>query len=283
MPQVAGDPCRAAHRVTSAGRRCLGVARWTLPLAIVVAITCSACGSSPFPSNWAGYDVTGGRFTSVSASWVQPAVYTSGAGPAWASFWVGLDGTEDHFVEQIGTEGGTSGQDAYYSAWYEMFPARPVALDMAVRPGDLMHATVSRNGTASFTLTLINETTGKSFATTQSAAKPRGLSAEVVVEAPSPTFADFDTARFTHCVIDGRPIGALHPTKLDIVGRQSLGQATASGLSAGGGSFAVTRPAAVAYEGPSGACALPSEPVAKVVLSASRPTHEGVGWWRLTQ
>jgi hypothetical protein len=158
----------------------------------------------------------------------------------------------DHFVEQIGTEGDTSGQDASYSAWYEMFPAEPVRLDMAVHPGDLMHATVSRNGATGYQLTLINETTGKWFATTQDAAKPRGLSAEVVVEAPSSTFADFDTARFTHCVIDGRPIGAAHPTKLDISGRQSLGQATASGLSAGGGSFSVTRPAAIADESPPG-------------------------------
>jgi hypothetical protein len=227
------------------------MSHWTQSLAIVAAVTCGGCGSPAFPSSWAGYCATDGSFTTVSANWVQPTVYPSGAGDAWASFWVGLDGMGDHFVEQIGTEGGTSGQDVSYSAWYEMFPAPPVTLDMAVHPGDLMCATVSRHGAASYQLTLINETTGKLFATTQDAAKPQGLSAEVVVEAPSSTFADFDTARFTQCAVDGRPIGASHPTRLDISSRQSLGQATASALSAGGDSFAVTRPAAIAYESPS--------------------------------
>jgi len=44
-------------------------------------------------SNWSGYAVTGGgRYTSVSASWVQPAVNCSVTPTGWSSFWVGLDG-----------------------------------------------------------------------------------------------------------------------------------------------------------------------------------------------
>src|SRR6478736_5602393 len=42
-------------------------------------------------TNWAGYSATSGTFTSVSATWKQPAVKCT-ADTAYSSFWVGLDG-----------------------------------------------------------------------------------------------------------------------------------------------------------------------------------------------
>src|SRR6185369_1208757 len=42
-------------------------------------------------TNWAGYAVAGSRYTSVSASWTQPAVSCTSTN-TWSSFWVGLDG-----------------------------------------------------------------------------------------------------------------------------------------------------------------------------------------------
>src|SRR5262245_7033344 len=53
-------------------------------------------------SNWSGYAVTGGRYTSVSASWTEPSVSCSGT--AYSSFWVGLDGDTSGTVEQTGTD-----------------------------------------------------------------------------------------------------------------------------------------------------------------------------------
>jgi len=53
--------------------------------------------------NWAGYAVTGAKFTSVSASWVQPSVKATSQ-DAYSSFWVGIDGDGSDSVEQLGTE-----------------------------------------------------------------------------------------------------------------------------------------------------------------------------------
>src|SRR4051794_32080572 len=58
-------------------------------------------------SNWSGYAVTGGTYTSVSASWTEPSVSCSGT--AYSSFWVGLDGDTSSTVEQTGTDADCSG------------------------------------------------------------------------------------------------------------------------------------------------------------------------------
>src|SRR5690348_4164532 len=41
-------------------------------------------------SNWSGYAATGAKFTSVTASWVQPAAKCTSA-TTYSSFWIGLD------------------------------------------------------------------------------------------------------------------------------------------------------------------------------------------------
>ncbi len=96
-----------------------------------------ALGDRPFhgttvtSSNWSGYDdSTDGPFTTVTATWVQPRVRTTGATFSDAAFWVGLDGDNSDTVEQIGTEGYSEGV-AGYDAWYEMYPLYPVTIDMA--------------------------------------------------------------------------------------------------------------------------------------------------------
>ena len=58
--------------------------------------------------NWAGYSATGSSFTSVTATWTQPAVKARTA-ETYAAFWVGLDGDGSDTVEQIGTMGYTFG------------------------------------------------------------------------------------------------------------------------------------------------------------------------------
>ena len=58
--------------------------------------------SNSTSTNWSGYAVAGGTYTTVTASWVQPAVTCSGT--AYSSFWVGIDGDTSNTVEQTGTE-----------------------------------------------------------------------------------------------------------------------------------------------------------------------------------
>ena len=109
-------------------------------------------------TNWSGYAVTGSRFTSVSSSWTEPTATCSGT--AYSSFWVGLDGDTSNTVEQTGTDADCSGSTPQYYAWYEMYPKFPVNLGFTVRPGDHLSASVTTNGSGSFTLTITDSTQG---------------------------------------------------------------------------------------------------------------------------
>jgi hypothetical protein len=185
--------------------------------------------------NWAGYAVTGnnGSFNSVSSSWVQPSVNCSAvAGDSYSSYWVGLDGFSSNTVEQIGTEADCINQQAYYNAWYEMYPSNPyeLSLRLNVNPGNQMSAsvtytpaamkTVYRNGhkylsstPANFKLALTDNTTGQSYSTTVNARPTYARSsAEVITEAPYSggilPLADFNLANYSSSTVNGTPMGA---------------------------------------------------------------------------
>jgi hypothetical protein len=191
--------------------------------------------------NWAGYAATGSTFNSVSASWVQPAV-TCGSATTYSSFWVGIDGDGSNSVEQTGTEADCSGGRAYYSSWYEMYPAYPVNYSNTVSPGDHFTATVSASGN-SFTMTLSDTTRGWTKTTTKSSSTASKASAEVIAEAPSSSsgvlpLSKFGTASFTGSTANGQAIGNYGPDKINMA-TGSTTKATTSALS-GGGNFSVT-------------------------------------------
>ncbi len=191
-------------------------------------------------TNWAGYSATGGRFTSVSATWKQPAA-TCTAATAYSSFWVGLDGDGTNTVEQIGTDADCSGGKAVYYAWYEMYPKFPVNLSLKISPGDTVSAKVTTGGSGSFTLTIKDTTTGGSFTTIQKLRHAKLGSAEVIAEAPSSggvlPLANFGTVGFSAATVDGQPIGNFHPDRINMVSG-TITKATTSALS-GGNAFSV--------------------------------------------
>ncbi len=100
-------------------------------------------------SNWSGYADTADTYTSVAASWTQPAVNCGsassggggilggllggnglgnllGPGGSASSFWVGLDGYASSSVEQLGTDSDCSGgTPVYYSRGGRCSPTRP--------------------------------------------------------------------------------------------------------------------------------------------------------------
>lgn len=193
-------------------------------------------------SNWAGYAATGARFTSVSASWVQPSVSCTSA-TAYSSFWIGLDGDGSSSVEQTGTEADCSGGRAQYSSWYEMYPAYPVNYSNPVSPGDHFTSTVSTNGSGSFTLTLSNTTRGWTKTTTKTLRNASLASAEIIAEAPSSStgvlpLAHFSTAAFTGATANGQSIGSYGPDNITMASGSTT-KATTSALS-GGTAFSVT-------------------------------------------
>ena len=159
-------------------------------------------------SNWSGYAVTGSRYTSVSASWVQPAVDCSVTPTGWSSFWVGLDGDTTNTVEQTGSEADCSSGRAVYSAWYEMYPKYPVNYSNTVKAGDQFSASVTTDGRGAFSLTLTDTTEGWSHTANARLKSAKLGSAEVIAEAPSSSggvlpLADFGTANFSAAKANG--------------------------------------------------------------------------------
>jgi len=144
-------------------------------------------------SNWAGYGVTptpGGTVTSFSnviATWVQPAVTCVVGTPSYSAFWVGLGGMTQAStsLEQIGTESNcTSAGTAKYDAWYEILPAPPVFLKLAIAPGDRVSAAVTITG-RTVRMRLRNLTRRTVVNKKLTMAAPDLTSAEWVAEAPS--------------------------------------------------------------------------------------------------
>jgi hypothetical protein len=167
--------------------RLLGAAAISLAAAAVLASSASAASATDaqMSSNWAGYAATGSQFSKVSGSWVQPSAgCDSGGGDA--AFWVGIGGAtgESNALEQTGTEVDCSNGSPAYSAWYELVPAAPVTIDLPVKPGDRISATVGVDGDQ-VSIAMTNQTTGKSFNKTLQMDNPDTSSAEWIAEAPS--------------------------------------------------------------------------------------------------
>jgi hypothetical protein len=192
-------------------------------------------------TNWSGYAVTGSRYTSVSASWTEPSVSCSGT--AYSSFWVGLDGDTSSTVEQLGTDADCSGSTPQYYAWTEMYPKYPVNLSGTVKPGDKLSASVTTNGSGSFTLKITDSTEGWSSTTNAKLHSASLASAEVIAEAPSSRsgvlpLADFGSVGFTGATVNGTEMDQL--SGLDPITMASGSTVKAQPSTMSGGSFSVT-------------------------------------------
>ncbi|MFD7453898.1 G1 family glutamic endopeptidase [Kitasatospora sp. NPDC059827] len=194
-------------------------------------------------SNWSGYAATGGKFTSVSAEWVQPTVTCTDT-TSYSAFWIGLDGDGSKTVEQIGTEADCSRGTPVYGSWYEMYPAYPAYFNNAVRPGDHFTASVTTTGNGVFNLTLRNVTRNWSRSIAKSLKTATLASAEVIAEAPSSAsgvlpLADFGTVGFTNAKVNGKNLGASNPSVIDMATKGGVTKATTSEIT-DGTNFSVT-------------------------------------------
>lgn len=192
-------------------------------------------------TNWSGYAVTGGRYTKVSSSWTVPAVSCSGT--AYSSFWVGLDGDTSGTVEQTGTDSDCSGSTPQYYAWYEMYPKFPSNYSNPVKSGDHMSASVTTNGSGSFTLTISDSTQGWTRTTTARLKSAKLASAEVIAEAPSSSggvlpLANFGTVGFSGASANGALLTSSTPG-IDAITMKSGSTVKAQPSSISNGSFSV--------------------------------------------
>ena len=177
-----------------------------------------AASASMRSPNWAGYAVhrTGVQFTSVRGAWVEPAV-SCPQGGTYSSFWIGIDGYLNDFVEQVGTGADcTAPNSPAYYAWYELYPAPRVRIAMVIRPGDQLEADVGYvpGGTE---LNIRDVTSGRTFSTMRRGSNGPLTSAEWVAEAPSACtgsncsvlpLANFGTVDFTLCSAVGNGTSA---------------------------------------------------------------------------
>jgi hypothetical protein len=210
-------------------------------------------------TNWSGYAVSGSAFTFASASWIVPAA-TCGSGHQYAAFWVGLDGYSSPTVEQTGTDSDCDGRHPSYYAWYEFYPNPSLEISsLAIRPGDRMSAQVAYSG-GKFTITITDETTGKSYSNSATVSRAKRSSAEWIAEAPCCTarggilpLADFGTVLLggdstgisnTNFATDRTVSGAIgaFPGIQQVTMATSGGakEAVPSGLSGDGTSFSVS-------------------------------------------
>jgi hypothetical protein len=221
--------------------------------------------------NWAGYVAGGTQFSSVSGSWVQPSA-TCGSGQTYSAFWVGLggSGSQSSALEQTGTQADcTADGSTDYYAWYELVPAAPVRLDLAIKPGDHISAKVSVSG-SNVTVSLSDQSTGQSTTKTLQMDNPDASSAEWIAEAPSACdgsgtcqplpLSDFGTVQFTsatatangHTGAISDPNWSAQPVALESSGISDVSYGSDSGassadptsLSSDGSSFSVVYQAA---------------------------------------
>jgi hypothetical protein len=205
--------------------------------------------------NWAGYAVTGSSFTSVLGSWVVPAYHCLKTPGAKSTVFVGIDGYSDNTIEGIGTEFDCVGTHYQYFALYTLGTTSKKITGFSVKPGDLISANVSYDG-SEFFVQIYNITQGLFFSTSAAVSGAQRSSAEWIVgRYINPTIAlmDFgkvssgsdytnivDTDWATDSSVSG-PISDFgsHIVKFNMV-NAGVTEATPSALTTDGSSFTVT-------------------------------------------
>jgi hypothetical protein len=135
-------------------------------------------------SNWSGYAVTGGPYTSITGSWnVAPVSRSQRA--TYSSTWIGIDGFNNSNLIQTGTEADYYNGATHYDAWWEILPAAETVIpSISVQPGDQMSANIHQLPGGQWSITLSDSRGNQSFTITQSY-KGQLTSAEWIEEAPS--------------------------------------------------------------------------------------------------
>jgi hypothetical protein len=160
-------------------------------------------------SNWSGYAISGGTgaFHAITGQWTVTAVSAT-SGSTYSSSWIGIDGYNNSNLIQTGTEADYYGGSAHYAAWWEILPAPETVISgITVHPGDHMSAKITKGSGVTWTITLKDVTTGKSFTTSQTYAGPQS-SAEWIEEAPTvngnqANVAHYGTLKFDPGTVNG--------------------------------------------------------------------------------
>ena len=171
-------------------------------------------------TNWAGYAVTGGTYTSVASNWVEPNVNCTSTGIV--GFWIGLDGWGSHTVEQDGTGVDCSNGSPQQFAWWETYPENSIQVyDAPVRAGDRMSSSVASQGSGQYLMVLTDWTQNWTERNPVDAPTARNTSAEIVAEAVTTgssitALPDFGAISFTGSTINGGSLQSAAAQALDM-------------------------------------------------------------------
>jgi Peptidase A4 family len=149
-------------------------------------------------NNWFGYNQgaleQGGKlFNSITGNWRVPRATQHRKGQAESSSdWIGIGGgcvdsactISDPTLIQTGTEQDVSASGkASYAAWYELIPLPSFSINMKVKPGDLMHASLRQTLPGVWTITLKDVTRHETYSNTMPYTSSQD-SAEWIEETP---------------------------------------------------------------------------------------------------
>lgn len=198
--------------------------------------------------NWSGYTTDHGVFSKVSAGWVVPQVSTKAFGAD--ATWVGIGGVDSADLIQAGTQATVEPDgNVSYEAFYETLPDVSRALDLSIRPGDLVSASVSQISGKNWMIYIKNNTTGESaqFALVYDSSLS---SAEWIEEAPSGIRRELPLDNFGHikfsnatAIKNGKQISLAlaHPQAITMGDEFGQQMATTSSVGQDGNSFQVDR------------------------------------------
>ena len=190
-------------------------------------------------SNWSGYALSGGPFTSASGTFNVPSATGSGANQMDASEWVGIDGWGPNASSII-----QAGIDESYVpslgvvtfAWYELYPAPSFPVPLSIAAGDQVTVAISEVSPGLWDLLVQDLTNAQSFNAEFNYSGP-DTTAEWIVEAPFSTLtnsviplAQFAPVTFTN--LAATPTGQPATRFVMIQGGQQV--STPSPLSANG-------------------------------------------------
>ena len=227
--------------------------------------------ANPRSTNWAGYAVTGGTYTSVASNWVEPNVACTSNGIV--GFWIGLDGWGSTAVEQDGTGVDCSSGSPQQFAWWETYPGNSIQVyeNAPVAAGDRMSSVVSSEGNGQYLMSLTDWTENWIERQVVSAPTAQNASAEIVAEAVTngnsiTALPDFGDIEFTGSTINGGSLQSASADAIDMTDMSNNLIATTTSADASG-DFAVN------YVGPT---ALPGTAVTSNG-SAGQPDRRTTG------
>ena len=141
--------------------------------AVLAATTRPAANQVVHPANWAGYAVSGGTYTSASATWTAPAASNNGQTNSTSYTWVGIDGWANDRLLRTGIQQGwnASAHLAYHRAFWGIDGSFSVAFNVSV--GDSIYASLTQVATNRWSIYLADLNSGRKIVKTVEYTGPR--------------------------------------------------------------------------------------------------------------